>query len=225
MRLITAIINFFRGLFGMVADKLEDPVRDGKFAIEDSKEQIAKFRTQIASLIAENKRMERKLVESEGKVSKWQAISESAASKNDWESAKTALERKSTSVNEVNTLKSEITKTTNIINNLKKQLETAQAKISSSESDLTRLAARNEAADIRQGLAAASSSLSSSDSPLAKLDKLKQKVDQKEAEAEALEEMAMDDQGDIDLEAKYSSGGSNVSDELEALKAKFSKPA
>jgi len=223
-RLIRAIINFFRGLFGLAASKLEDDVRDGKFAIEDSKEQIADFRMKIAKLIAENKKMDRKLEASKQNVAKWQSIADGAGAKSDWEGAKKALGFRSSATKEVNTLNGEITRTENIIANLKKQLETAQNTIGTAESNITRLAARKDAAEIRSGLAKAASGLSSGDSPLASLNKLEEKVDASEAEAEALEEMAEAEAGDSDLEAMYGGGGSDVDADLEALKAKFNKP-
>ena len=222
-RLITAIINFFRGLFGIVSEKLEDDVRDGKFAIEDSKAQIADFRMKIAKLIAENKKMQRTLDLAKSKITKWQSIADTAGSKEDWTAAETALTNKANAVKEVNTLENEIKKTEAIIANLKKQLDIAQNKIGTAESNITRLAARKDAAEIRTGLAKAASGLQG-DGPLASLDKLEQKVDASEAEAEALEEMAFSEGSETaELEAKYGAGSSDVSNELEALKAKFTK--
>jgi len=221
-RLIKAIINFFRGLFGAAASKLEDDVRDGKFAIEDSKKQIAYFTTKIAHLIAESKKMERKLAASKTNVDKWQSIADSAGSKQDWAGAEKALKIKSDASREVTTLTSEIDRTNKIIDNLKKQLETAKSRVESAESDIIQLAARQDAAQIRKDLANAASGLTSGDSPLASLDKLRNKVDAQEAEAEALEEMATGGD-DADLEAKYGGGESDVSSDLEALKARFGK--
>lgn len=223
-RLIKAIINFFRGLFGLAASKLEDDVRDGKFAIEDSKEQIADFRKKIASLIASNKKIERKRDESKLAVDKWASIEEAAGAKQDWINAKKAIASKKNAEGVVNTLTAEINKTERIITNLKKQLEAAQNKINGAESDITQLAARKDAAEIRKGLAEAASGLSSGSNPLASLDKLKDRVYADEVEAEALEEMAGSNTDEADLEALYGSGnGSAVDDELEALKAKFNK--
>lgn len=222
-RLIKAIINFFRGLFGIVAEKLEDDVRDGKIAIEDSKEQISDFRIKIARLIAENKKMSRSLEAAKQNVTKWQSIADTAGSKQDWVGAEKALGLKNHATKEVTTLNSEIVKTNNIITNLKKQLETAKSRIGNAESNITRLEARNEAAEIRAGLAKASAGLDFGGA-LASIDKLGDRVDAKEAEAEALEEMSVDNSGDSDLESRYGSGSSDVSDELAAMKAKFNKP-
>lgn len=221
-RLIKAIINFFRGLFGAAASKLEDDVRDGRFAIEDSKKQIAEFTTKIAHLIAESKKMEKKLAASKANVEKWQSIADSAGKKQDWEGAEKALKIKSNATKEVSTLTNEINRTDKIIENLKNQLEAAKARIGNAESDITQLAARKDAADIRTGLAKAAAGLNSEDSPFANLDKLKDKVNAQEAEAEAMEEMTSGGD-DADLEAKYGGGGNDVSGDLEALKAKFGK--
>jgi len=224
VRLIKAIINFFRGLFGVAASKLEDDVRDGKFAIEDSRERIADFRKKIAHLIASNKNIERKRNESKLAVDKWSSIANAAGAKQDWVNAEKALTSKKSAESVVNSLTTEINKTERIITNLKKQLETAQNKINGAESDITQLAARKDAADIRKGLAEAASGLSSGDNPLASLDKLKDKVNASEAEAEALEEISAGNTDESDLEALYGGGsGSAVNDELAALKEKFNK--
>ena len=45
---IKAFSNMLRGVKDEVADKMADPVRDGKLAIEDSEKQIAKFTEQVA---------------------------------------------------------------------------------------------------------------------------------------------------------------------------------
>lgn len=220
-RLIKAIINFFRGLFGTVAEKLEDDVRDGKFAIEDSKEQINSFRIKIAQLLAENIKMGKTLAAAKQNVDKWQSIADTAASKEDWDGAEKALGFKKNAEGEVTTLTAEIGKTEKIISNLKKQLEIAQNKIGTAESNITRLSARKDAAEIRKGLAQASAGLYGA-GPLSSLDKLEDKVNAQEAEADALEEMS-NLSGDSDLESKYGSSSTDVSDELAALREKFKK--
>ena len=218
IRLFRAIINFFRGLFGEAAKAIEDPVRDGKLAIEDSKDQIADFRMKIASLIAESKKMERRLSVAKEAVTKWTGIAEMAAGKGDRDGAKSALEFKARASKDVATLSSEINRTNQTITNLKSQLDAAQNKITNAESNMTTLSARRDAAAIRKGLAEASAGLNSGDSPLAALDDLENQVNTSEAEAEALEEMSNTDTG-ADLESKYS-GGSDMDSELEALMSK-----
>jgi phage shock protein A len=220
MGLLKTIKNMFRGAAAAADDKLKDAERDGKFAIQDSKKQMAEFTAKIAHLMAENRKMEKRYDNAKADVNKWQSIAIKAAANNDEAGARLALQNKNVAQKVAATMKTEIEKTESIIVNLKKQLETAKTKIGSAESNLTRLAARNEAAKIRTDLAKAATDFNSGDSPLAALDDLEKDVESQESEAEAWEELQGSAGQEADLEDKYSSAGSDVDDELAKLMGK-----
>ena len=205
--LLKSVGNWIRGKRDEAAQKLKDPILDGKFAIEDTEKQIAQFTQRIASLVAQNKRSERQAKEAEEEVAKWQTIAQKAIESGDEADARAALEKKMPAAQRLNTLKSELERNGALIKTLRAQLDNARAKVAKAKSDHTRLAARMEGAKIRQDLAKASNLFGSGDSPLSQLDELARAVEEKETEAEAIEELAgAEDSTTKDLETKYGDG-------------------
>jgi phage shock protein A len=223
--LLKSIGNWIRGKKDEAANKLKDPVRDGKFAIEDTEKQIAGFTQRVATLVAQNKRSQRQVKEAEEEVAKWQNIAQRAIEAGNEDDARTALEKKAQVSQRLTTMKSEIERNEKLITTLRQQLNNARARVAQAKSDHVRLSARLEGAKIRQDLANASSTFGSGDSPLAQLDDLARSVEEKETEAEALEELAgVGAESGQDLEAKYGrGGGTDVEAELQQLMAKAKK--
>jgi phage shock protein A len=214
---IKAIINFFRGLLGMATKKLEDPVRDGKFAIEDSKKQISEFRTKIAALIAEKIKMEKRRGDAKSNFEKWNKILENATEKNDESAIAKSKDIRNRYGREFKALDTDLERTMKTISDLKTRLEMAQNKVNNAQSNITILSARKDAADIKKNLASAAAGLDGG--ALSSLDNLERSVLESEAEADAIEELSADSSGDTDLESKY--GGSGGDDEFDDLAAKF----
>ncbi len=213
--LLKAVGNWFRAKKDDAAQKLADPVRDGKFAIEDSEKKISHFTTQIAKLIAETKKIEKQKIAAEEEVTKWLSIAKKAATSGNEEDARSALENKSNAEGKVKTFTAEAEKNEQITKNLRAQLEKARKKVAKAKGDYARLAARSEGAKVRKELAKATSEFNSGDSPLSALDDLSKSVDQDESEAEAWEELTGD--SNADLADKYEVGSAEVEDELAAL--------
>ncbi|KKK62059.1 hypothetical protein LCGC14_3008140, partial [marine sediment metagenome] len=59
-KLFSGLKNLLRQKRDEAAEAIADPVRDGKFAIEDSKAELAKLRTSIAQFSGTIKQQERK---------------------------------------------------------------------------------------------------------------------------------------------------------------------
>lgn len=213
--LVNSIKNWFRGKQDQVAEKLKDDVRDGKFAIEDSKKQVNNFRTQVASLIASNNDLVKKLADAKENSKKFQKIAKAAAEQGNEADVRSAIEKKKTSDSQVAVFDKEIKNNEAIIARLKKQLAVVDSKIASSEVNFTTLKARKGAANIRKQLSQAS--LDMGDGPIAALDDLEKAVNQEESEAEAFEELAGDS---TSLEDKYSISNSEIDDEVAKLMEK-----
>lgn len=219
-KILKAVSNWFRAKDEDAAKALSDPVRDSRFAIEDSKKQIADFTAKIAQLVASNKRLERERDESAAEVDKFQRFAERAAEAGDENDVRQALEHRSQADQRVLTLTSEIERNYQLIAQLREQLNKARARVANAESNLVRLSARMEGAKVRTELAKASSAFDSGSSPLAALDNLEKQVDTLETEAEAWEELSAEPGRDAQksLEEKYGSGGrADVSNEVARL--------
>lgn len=213
-----AIKNTIRGKSQEMADKMADPVRDGKLAISDSKVQIAKFTEQIAKLVAHNKQLEKKKSEQDADVKKYQNLAEKAAGAGNREDARQALELKAQAEARLSSTTAEVEKNQQIITTLRKNLSQARAKVAAAQSNMVGLEARREGAKVRSELAKATTEFNAGSSPLAALDDLEKAVNAEEATAEAWEELSEVDDPGKSLEDKYGAASSSeVDDELEKL--------
>lgn len=107
-----AIRNVVRGKSNELAEKIADPVRDGKLAIEDSKKQIASFTEKIAKLTAHNKQQIRKRDELEQEVKKYHNLAVRAAQGGNENDARQALELKLQAEQRFNAVNTEVEKIT-----------------------------------------------------------------------------------------------------------------
>jgi phage shock protein A len=227
-KVFKALGNWLRAKDEDAAKAIGDPVRDGKFAIDDSKKQIAEFTQKIAKLVASNKRMERERADALAEAQKFQTFAERAAADENEDDVRTALEHRAEAEQRLGTLESEIDNTGQLIAQLRAQLNRSRAKVAGAESNLVRMSARMEGAKVRQELAKASSSFDTGDSPLAALDNLEREVETLETEAEAWEELALDPAAEAQksLEDKYGDTGTvEVNDEVAKLMAAAQKKA
>lgn len=215
--LTQSIMNWIRGKRDDAAQSIADPVRDGKFAIEDSETEISKFQVNIAKFMAENKKLEKQRDSSEEEVNKFNNIATKAAKANNTDDAREALVQKSQAQARVDALTKDIDRNQNIVNNLRKNLQNAKAKVTAAKSNHAQLKARSASAQIRTNLAKATSDFGTGGSPLAALDDLQRAVESDEAEAEAFEELA--GSASSSLEEKYSTDDVAVDDELNKLMA------
>ncbi len=212
-----AIKNVIRGKSSQLAEKISDPIRDGKLAIEDSKKQIAVFTGKIAKLTAQTKLQIRKRDELLAEVNKYQSIAVRAAEMGNRDDARQAIEMRLSAENRFNRLNIEIEQNTQVLKNLRQGLGAARAKVANAQSNIVSLEARREGARIRTELAKASMDFSAGSSPLAALDNLEKAVLTEEANAEAWEELAQISHPAKALEEKYSGGSLSVEVELEKL--------
>ncbi|MCK5804685.1 MAG: PspA/IM30 family protein [Lentisphaeria bacterium] len=222
--LLKAVNNWFRAKKDDAAKKLADPARDSQFAIEDSKTKVADFTGKIAKLVAESNRLRRQTGDAKADIGKWQGIAEKAASAENVDDARTALERKAQAEQRVKTLDAELVQNDQIVKQLREQLNRARAKIAQAESNRARLVARLEGSKVRKELAQASSEFNADGNPLAALDDLQKAVDTEESEAEAWEDMSGGGSVENQLEERYESASDSAVDaELQALMSKNKK--
>jgi len=204
-KLWNALKNTWREKKDEAAEKLADPVRDGKFAIEDAKKQEAEFTRQVAEHIAAIKRMERDRAESEAQMKKYDKLAKTFAKKIE-EGDDSQMKNLEAAAQKVEQFKAKMTE-------LKKGIETNEGHRRKLESDLNQvrnriataeqnyhtLAARQKAAEMKKKLAESKAKLETGMGGLSALDELQNAVDVTETQAEAIEELA--GVSDADLEA------------------------
>ncbi len=217
-KLLKSIGSWLRGKDNELSKNLSDPVRAGKFAIEDSKKQVKEFTTKISQLIAANKRVQKEIESAMADVIKYQGFAEKAAQSGNEPDCREAIRLKSEAQQQVEFLTQETMKNQQIIDTLRTNLNSARAKISSAERNMISLSARKEGAKVRKELSMASSTFNINDGPLSKLNDLEKAVIEEETEAEAWDELSAETDAGVSLEEKYGTGVSPaVDDEVAKL--------
>lgn len=214
--LIQAFKNWVRGKKDDAADKMADPVRDAKFAIEDSEKLVGEFEAKIADLMAHNKRTALEVEAAQRDVTKWSNVAASAAKAGNRADCETAVKQKAEAQQKADRMAHEKDTNDQIIAGLRKQLDATRDKIEHAKSNKEVLAARMDGAKIREQLTKASTAMEDG-GPLAALDTLERKTVECETHAEAIEELH--DNKKEDLEEKYSQVNADVQSEVDKLMA------
>ncbi len=214
-----ALKNKVRENKDKAAEKMSDPIRDGKFAIEDSKKTLAGIQSNIAKYSSQIKQNQRKLDTELNDVKKWTNLSKKAAETQQEDKVRTCITNKAQAQSRADNLKKIITQDEAMLAKMKSQWQAHNNKVSQAESNHAQLAVRKQMAEARKQFAKSTQGLDS-DSCFAELDKLQSDVESTECEAEAYEEMAPTD--DLSsMEAEFGSTGDGaVDDEVAKLMAK-----
>lgn len=219
MGLLKAISRWFRGKKDKAAKALADPIRDGRFAIEDSERRVRGFQSKVARFMAVNKQLARDIDIQRREIDKWTNIARKAAAAGNQDDVVQAVEAKQRAEVVLQEKEKQHARNEEIVKQLRKQLQLAMTKVAKARSNYAQLVARHEGAQVRKELAEAAMDFGS-EGPLAELDDLQKAVDAEETEAEAIEEMIGTSVGATSLEDKYgSSSSSSVNDEVARLMA------
>lgn len=211
-----SISNTLRAKKDQAAEKMSDPVRDGKYAIEDSKTKLAEIQSSIAKYSASIKKNQRKLTAEEADVKKFNNLSKKAAEAGNVDDVTKMVGEKAQAQSRVNNLKKMIASDEEYLAKMKSQWQAKNNKVSQAESNHAQLAVRKQMAEARKEFAKGSQGLDS-DSCFSELDKLRDSVEADECEAESWEDMEPTDTIE-DMEEKYgSTGDSAVDDEVAKL--------
>ena len=214
--------NMARANKDKAAEAMADPIRDGKYAIEDSKKKLGEIQSNIAKYSASIKKNQRQLDTELADVKKWGKLSEQAAKAGNEDHLRKCITEKTQAQGRADNLKKMIKTDSNYLDQMKSQWQKNNAKVGAAESNHAQLAVRKQMAEARKEFAKGAQGLNS-DNCFAELDKLSDSVEADECEAEALEEMAPSD--DLaDMEAAYgASGDGAVDDEVARMMAAAKK--
>lgn len=212
-----SIKNWWRGKRDDAADAISDPIRDAKFAIEDSEELVSNFESHIADLMAHSKRTALSINSAEHDVAKWDSIAKAAANSGNRPDCESAVKQKTEAQQKRDRLRTEFEQSEQVVAGLRKQLDAAKEKISHAKNNKEVLSARLKGAEIREQLSNASTAMKVG-GPLAALSALEQKTIETETHADAVDDLHK--VGSEDLAEKYSSASKDVQDEVERLMQK-----
>lgn len=210
--------NTVREKKDQAADKMADPIRDGKFAIEDAKKKLAEINGDIAKYSASIKINERQLATETADVKKWTNLAKKAADAGNEENVRKCITDKAQAQARADNLKKQIKIDLAYKDQMKSQWQKKNNEVSQAESNHAQLAVRKQMAEARKEFAKGSAGLDS-ESCFAEMNKLNEQVIADECEAEALEENVPTDTM-ADMEAEYgASGGEAVDDEVAKMMA------
>jgi phage shock protein A len=225
-------MKFFKQLYkklkradAQAAENMRDYVADAKEAIEARKKEIVDFRTKVAEVNQAKRGLERNLIETEADVKKWDATLERIKTSDlDVEEKKQkglpVLKARNSAQSRVDDLKKSIADQEAVLRSLRQQLIKAQSDLAEREQKLATLAARKQAAKVREGLSQASAAFSTGSRGLSAVDELEAKVRSEEDRVAAFEEEASLTQASSEAAAvatEFDPGAVNLDSELDEM--------
>jgi phage shock protein A len=195
--------------------KAEDPEKMLEQALLEMQEDLVQLRQGVAQTIAAQKRTEKQYNDALNEINKWQRNAQLALQKGDENLARQALERKKTYTETSTALKASLDQQVTQVDTLKRNLIQLESKISEAKTKKEMLKARITTAKAQEQLQGMVRGLSTS-SAMSAFERMEEKVMIQEARAQSIGELASED---LDSQFARLESGSDVDDELAALKA------
>ncbi len=203
--------------------KAEDPEKILEQTILEMQENLIQLRQGVAQAIAVQKRTEQQYNQAEANVQDWLRKAQLAMQKGDENLARQALERKKAFAEQAATLKPSLDQQIAQVNTLKSNLQTLEAKIVEAKTKKDTLKARVVAAQAQEQIGNMVGGISAnSGSAVAAFERMEEKVLMMEARVQGVNELGG---ADLDAQFKALESGSDVDDELAALRAQTLAPA
>jgi phage shock protein A len=180
-------------------------------------EDLIQLRQAVARAIATQKRTEQQYNKNQAEANNWQNRAQLALSKGDETLAREALVRKKTVAEAAGTLKQQLEQQTVQVDTLKRNLIALESKISEAKTKKDMLKSRAAAAKANEQLQSTIGRLGTS-SAMGAFERMEEKVLEMEARSQASYELAGND---LEQQFKQLEGGSDVDDELAAMKAQL----
>jgi len=220
MGLFDRISRVVRSNINDLVSKAEDPEKMLEQSVADMNEDLVQLRQAVAKAIAAERRSRKQYEDQQAEANKWQQRAQLALSKGQEDLARQALQRKKSAADAAEQLKPQVDKQKQQVDTLKKSLIALESKISEAKTKKEMLGARMKAAKANQQVQDQMGNLNSN-SAMSAFERMEEKVTEMEASSQAAAELAGDSGGIEDQFAKLESG-SDVDDELAAMKAQLS---
>jgi phage shock protein A len=220
-----------KGIFSRMADiikanindllnRAEDPEKMIRQIILEMEEAVNKATASVGTAVANEKRLERQLLERQDQVEEWQKKAELAVTSGEDDLARRALQRKAAVEEASGDLEVALDESQKTSSQLKQQLMQLKSKLDEARTRQGALIARRKAAEARKQIAQGLSGVG--DDAFSSFERFRQRVENAEAEADAHQEMAGPEPSLEEAFDKLERKGS-VEEELEALKRKLGR--
>ena len=218
MGLFDRISRLVRANLNDLVNKAEDPEKILDQAVIDMQEDLVQLRQAVAQAIANQKRSEQQYNQAQSQANQWESRAKLALQKGEEGLAREALQRKKGYTETANTMKLTLDQTLGQVDALKRNLIQLESKISEAKTKKNMLKARAQAAKANEQLQGLLGGINPSGATSA-FERMEDKVLQLESRAQAAGELT-----GSDFESKFAvlEAGSDVDDELAALKAQIS---
>jgi phage shock protein A len=220
MGILERIRTVLKSNINALISKAENPEKILNQLIIDMNEQLLEAKKQVAMSIADEKKLERQVLENKGQSEDWEKKAMLAVRAGKDDLAKEALSRKQEYDGYAVSFQKEFESQHASVEQLKDALRQLQVKLEEANRKKNLLVARAKRAEAQKQIQQTMGSLSATSS-FDTFDRMAQKVDQIEAEAEAMKELGAVT-GDQKLEDKFKELEATDTDKLlEDLKAKM----
>ena len=223
MGIFDRLVTVLKSNINDLISKAEDPKKMLEQIIIDMSESLAEAKREVASSIADEKRLQKSLQEHKREAEAWEKKAMLAVNKGDDSLAMEALKRQESAESLSQQYEQQWLAQKDAVDKLKMALTQLSEKIQEAQRKKNLLIARQKRAEAQSKIAKTMSSLTDP-SAFDTFSRMEAKVDQIEANAEANVELQHELSGsNLDDKFKALEMDSGVSDKLAALKAKMEK--
>jgi phage shock protein A len=208
------IKDFFSANVNDALDKAEDPGKMANEYLRQLNEQYYEAKTQVAQAMADETRLQQKMVEAEKEVEKYQGMAEQALRSSKEDLAKQALQRKKQAERLAQQYTQQYEAQSAQVDKLQDALANLETQIGETKARRDLITAKQNRARTQESLQTTVSSMGKI-SAMGKIDQLEEKVDDRLAKAEALTEL---ESNTLDNQFREMEMTSGVDSELAELK-------
>ncbi len=221
MGIFSRLAQLIKSNLNDLISKSEDPEKMLQQVVLDMNNQLVEAKKQVASSIADEKRLAKQFEQEAGNATEWERRAMMALRAGNEELAKEALARKREHDELATTFKDQWTKQKTAVEQLKKALRMLNDKIEEAKRKKNVLIARKKRAEAQKAIQETMTGLKDA-SAFETFERMAGKIDQLEAEAEAASELQEEYTGDtLASQFKHLEKGANADEDLEALKRKM----
>jgi len=218
MGLLDRIGRVIRANLNSLVSKLEDPEKILDQALEDMREEQIQLRQAVAQAIATQKRTERQCAQAESSAQQWYDRAQLALQKGEEAMAREALIRRQSYLDTISPLKEQLGQQSEIVTQMKKNLNALERKISDARTKRDMYIARLRSAKASQQLNEMMGRAGNS-SARAAFERMEEQILQMEAKSEAIAEL---EGNTIEQQFEALKSSDAIEDELQAMKARLS---
>ncbi|WP_413200496.1 PspA/IM30 family protein [Nostoc piscinale] len=214
MELIKRILRVIRANLNSLIGSAEDPEKLLEQAVAEMQDNLVRLRQGVAQAIATQKRTERQAIAAQAAAEKWYRNAQLAIEQGNEILAREALTKRRAYQETATSLSNQIGQQTEIVNRLKIDMRSLEAKISEAKTKKDMYIARARSAEASYKLQEMLSGVSTTSS-LNAFERMEEKVLQIEAQSDAISQLDSDD-----LQKQFTSleSGNSIDAELASMK-------